>query len=686
MRFTGLFRRANLAPRTVTPIRRRLPLQLETLEERCLLSLFGNPLFPADNPWNQRVDSAPVAANSATLVGSIGASSPLHPDFGTTYAGALNGIPFNVVPGTQPAIHVVIDAYASESDLVPIPIPANAIIEGDPLASAQNTSDRHLLVYDKDHNIVYETFNTHRPSETSDGQWHADSEAVWDLSKDSFRPAGFTSADAAGLPILPGLVRPDEVLDQGAITHALRFTVPHSDNAYIYPASHQAGSNNATYPRMGERFRLKASFDISHFSPANQVILTALKQYGMIVADNGSGWFISGQPSSRWDDNDLHNLTQILGNNFESVDLTPQVSSIAPNSGPPSGGTQVTIGGLNFSGGASRTHVFFGSVDAGAVTVVSDSQIKVTAPAHASGVVDVTIRSGYGTSAISSGDKFTYGQGTPQPGQLQFGSSSYSVNEGAGSVTITVTRTNGNTGPVAVHYATSDGTATAGQDYAAASGSLSFADGQTSATFSVSVIDDKIVESNETVHLTLTSPTGGATLGSPSNVDLTIIDNDTGTPGSLRFSAATYSVNEGGGSAVITVTRVGGSSGSVTVQYATRDGTATAGLDYTATSGTLTFADGETSKTFSIPIIDDTLIEPNETVRLRLFSPTGGATLGTQREAKLVIIDNDGGKQRSGRAQSSSSTSDAAWGDGDWVWQLLAQELAGLESRFSHRS
>src|SRR5207248_1743978 len=200
---------------------------------------------------------------------------------------------------------------------------------------------------DQDHNLLYETFNTHRPSEEPDGHWHADSEAVWDLSKDSFRTPGFTSADAAGLPILPGLVRPDEVLDQGKITHALRFTVSQSQNAYVFPASHEAGSNNVALPRMGERFRLKASVDISGFSLANQVILQALKDYGMIVADNGSSWYLSGEPSTRWNDSDLHALGQLTGNNFEAVDLTPRIVSATYN-GALASGSVVTITGLNF--------------------------------------------------------------------------------------------------------------------------------------------------------------------------------------------------------------------------------------------------------------------------------------------------------------------------------------------------
>ncbi len=383
-------------------------LGLERLEDRMLLTLLGNPLFPADSPWNQKISNAPVAANSDTLVTSIGATSHLHPDFGTTYAGALIGIPYNVVSTSQPKVNVVVDAYAGESDLLPVPIPNGAIIEGDPLPSSQNNSDRHLLVYDKDQNLVYELFNAHRPTETQDHNWHADSEAVWDLSKDSFRTAGFTSADAAGLPILPGLVRPDEVLDQGVINHALRFTVPRSRNSYVFPASHQAGVNDSTLPRMGERFRLKQSFDISGYSATDRVILQTLKDYGMIVADNGSGWYLSGEPSTRWNDDDLHTLTQLLGSNFEAVNLTPIVSGLNQVSGPTTGGTAVTVQGKDFSGAAGQLKVFFGATPAASVSIVSDTTLIATSPAHSAGNVDVTIQTPYGTSTISTSDRFSF--------------------------------------------------------------------------------------------------------------------------------------------------------------------------------------------------------------------------------------------------------------------------------------
>ena len=391
-------------------------LALDPLEARTLLSLQGNVLFPRDNPWNQKINNAPVAANSAALVNSIGPGSPLHPDFGQgLLGGGAIGIPYNVVSGNQAKIPVVLDAYASESDPVDVPIPPDAVIDGDPSPADLNTGDRHLIVYDKDHNVVYELFNVHRPvEEEADHQWHADSEAVWDLSKNSFRTPTFTSADAAGLPILPGLVRPDEVLDQGVINHAIRFTVPKSRNAFVFPASHQAGVNNDALPRMGERFRLKQSFDISGYSVTDRVILQALKDYGMILADNGSSWFISGVPSERWDNDELHAITRIHGSSFEAVDLTPVVSGLDQASGPSAGGTQVMITGLNYSGAVGQLKVFFGTTAATAVTIASDGSVTVTTPARAASMVDVTVQTPYGTSTILAADQFTY-TGTPTP-------------------------------------------------------------------------------------------------------------------------------------------------------------------------------------------------------------------------------------------------------------------------------
>jgi hypothetical protein len=522
--------------------RRPARLLVEVLEARVVPTLLGNQLFPLDNPWNEKISSAPVAANSAQLVANIGATLALHPDFGQvaspSVGAGLNGIPFNVVSAGQATTNIIIDAYASESDLVPVPLPANPVLEGDlDSGPGPQGGDRHLLVYDKDANKLYELGNASRPTENADGRWHADQESVWDLAKDSFRPAGWTSADAAGLPILPGLVRPDEVLDQGVITHALRFTVPVTQTAWIYPASHQAGSTtNVNEPRMGERFRLKASFDLSSFPASDKVILQALKDYGMIVADNGSSWFVTGQPSTRWDDSVLGALKTLHGSDFEAVDLTPKVSSLTPASGSTSGGTVVTITGLNFSGGAGLTKVIFGTVAATSVTVLSDTQIQATAPAHAVGSVAVTVQSGYGTSAAVAAGQFTYNTPVPQPGQLQLSAAAYRTSEAAGSVTFTVTRTNGNSGAVAVNYATSNGSATAGVDYVAASGTLAFADGQTSQTFTVSLLNSGNPDGNETFNLTLSGPAGGATLGAPGTAVVTLIElND-----DVRFVAGLY--------------------------------------------------------------------------------------------------------------------------------------------------
>ena len=384
----------------------------EQFEPRVVPTFWGNQVFPFDNPWNQRIDDAPVAANSSTLINSIGSTKGLKADFGSgQWLGANIGIPYNVVSGNQPKVQVVIDAYEDESDLLPVPIPANAVIEGDPLPGGQNNGDRHLIVYDKDNNVLYELYRAFRPSETADGKWHADAEAYWDLNTNYFRPPTWTSADAAGLPILPGLVRPGEVFDQGVINHAIRFTVPSSMSAYVFPASHHAGSNNPAYPRMGERFRLKKSFDISGFSAANRVILQAMKDYGIIVADNGSGWYVSGLPSSLWNNDDLQKLGQVKGSNFEAVDLRPKVTGLKPNNGPTSGGNGVAITGLNFSGGAGLTRVYFGGSAASRLNILKDGNARVIAPAHAAGTVDVIVVSPYGTSATSAGSKYTYNTG-----------------------------------------------------------------------------------------------------------------------------------------------------------------------------------------------------------------------------------------------------------------------------------
>jgi len=276
-------------------------------------SLHGKQLFPPDNPWNQDISNAPVDPNSVRIIAAIGADDRLHPDFGTVYNGAPNGIPYIVVDGSQPLVPINLTSFASESDHGPYPVPRNAPIEGGPNADG----DRHVLVIDRDNWKLYEMF---RAFPGNDGSWRAASGAVFDLKSNALRPEGWTSTDAAGLPIFPGLVRYDEVFEQREIRHALRFTVKKSRRAYVFPARHYASSEtDANLPPMGMRVRLKAAFDISRYSAANQVILRALKKYGMFVADNGPSWFLSGAPDMRWSNDDLGMLKNIKGYDFVVV-------------------------------------------------------------------------------------------------------------------------------------------------------------------------------------------------------------------------------------------------------------------------------------------------------------------------------------------------------------------------------
>jgi len=273
------------------------------------------------------VDTLPRHPNSDAYIATMGSTRGVHPDFGTVYEGAPIGIPYVTVPGSQPRVPVSFD-YDDESDPGPYPIPADAPIEG----GAQSDGDRHVLVVDRDNCILYELFYAYRQP---NGSWSAGSGAIYDLRSNALRPDGWTSADAAGLPILPGLARFDEV-SAGEIAHALRFTAPQTQDNYVWPARHEASSlTGAQYPPMGLRLRLKAGFDVSSFSPQVQVILTALKRYGMVLADNGSAWYVSGVPDSRWNDDVLvGELSRVKGSDFEAVD----VGSLMVN--PSSGGTQ----------------------------------------------------------------------------------------------------------------------------------------------------------------------------------------------------------------------------------------------------------------------------------------------------------------------------------------------------------
>ena len=271
-------------------------------------------LFPADNAWNTPIDTAAVDPNSAAIITNIGLTTSLHPDFGASFNGGPFGIPYVVVAGTQARVNVTFD-FADESDPGPYPIPPNPPIEPG--------GDAHVLVVDRDAWKLYELYNA---QSLADGTWHAGSGAIFDLSSNTLRPAGWTSADAAGLPILPGLVRFDEV-NAGVIAHALRFTVSRTRKAYVFPARHWASTDTSSLrPPMGMRVRLKAGVDISGYPASAQVILRALKKYGMMVADNGSNWFLSGTADARWNDTEMNTLKALHGSDFEVVRMTGVVT------------------------------------------------------------------------------------------------------------------------------------------------------------------------------------------------------------------------------------------------------------------------------------------------------------------------------------------------------------------------
>jgi hypothetical protein len=304
----------------VTVRRLAVPLALASLLAVLAGVSAGAPLpgaprcsvFPASNPWNQAVDKLPVAAGSDAVISSIGRDRGLHADFGSgLWDGGPIGIPVTVVSGKQKKSRVSFE-YADESDKGPYPIPANVALEG----GRQSDGDRHAIIVDRDSCKLYELYALYPKG----SGWSAGSGAIWSLKSNRLRPSGWTSADAAGLPIFPGLARFDEV-KRGRIDHALRFTVSRTRKAFVWPARHYASSStDASLPPMGLRVRLKASFDTRPFPKQARIVLEAMKRYGMIVADNGSDWYVSGAPDPRWSNDQLHTLGRVTGSNFEVVD------------------------------------------------------------------------------------------------------------------------------------------------------------------------------------------------------------------------------------------------------------------------------------------------------------------------------------------------------------------------------
>ena len=318
-------------------------------------------LFPVDNPWNARVDALPLDPNSADYIAHMEPDTGLHPDFGTVWGNAPIGIPYVVVPGDQPKVPIDF-YYPDESDPGPYPIPPDAPVEG--AGGWLDGGDRHVLVLDPEHQLLYEVYDARKDGD----RWHAGSGAVFDLTSNALRPDGWTSADAAGLPILPGLARYDEVVEEGVIDHALRFTVATTQRAYVYPATHFASDEtDPDLPPMGLRLRLKAGYDISGFPREVRVVLQALKTYGMMVADNGADWYVGGAPDPRWDDEALSAIRAVRGSDFEVVDssyLVPKAFTVSlPESGMAREGDRWTTTGsfIDESGSAWTATADYGA-------------------------------------------------------------------------------------------------------------------------------------------------------------------------------------------------------------------------------------------------------------------------------------------------------------------------------------
>lgn len=510
--------------KTKRPPSRRIILNVEQLEDRDVPSLLGAELFPADYPWNQNIANAPVAANSAAVISKIGATVKVHADWGVAnpanVGDPLYGIPFNVVHGNDPnvtRVNVIIDNYPDESDIIPVPMPANPVIEGDfqsgPNPNTGNRGDSHLIVWDVDNNIAYELFVASRPTENADGKWHAAQESVWHMNANDFRTPSDTSADAAGLSILAGLARPDEALPvaqggQGEIDHAIRFTLPSSMvlNKYIYPASHKVLNNTtANNLPMGSRLRLAntpaVNAKIAAMGPQAQAIAHAMQQYGLVLADVGSSMFITGTSASVnannqttfvWNMNDALGIQNLVAGDFQLVDLTPTVTGLSASSG--AAGSTITVVGQNFSGSAGHLSVLFGNTPSASVTYVDDSHLTVVVP-NGTGTVDVRVQSGvnqvdsnniknpifgYGTSAVVAVDQFTFVAATPiavssvvvngnnsalaGPQRSMVSSIEYQFNQavnlgpGAFSITLNASATGGPAGILpTINYSTSNG-------------------------------------------------------------------------------------------------------------------------------------------------------------------------------------------------------------------------------------
>jgi hypothetical protein len=568
------------------------------LENRLVPTLLGQQIFPSDNAWNQNISNAPVAANSASIIAHIGGSvTRLTPnwyaDKPADGAAPLYGIPFNVVHGNSTGkVSVGIDNFPDESDVQPVPIPPNAVLEGDfengpnPNGGGYNPNQRgdsHLVIWDEDNNVAYELYGVTRPGDPTlfpdnanvehphtDGLWHAVQETVWNMSTDTFRTLGETSADAAGLSILAGLVRPDEGLTvaqggQGVINHALRVTLPFSDinPQYVYPASHMVSTSqaNSNLP-LGSRLRLANTLavnaKINNMPPESQIIANAMQQYGLIVADFGNAMYVSGASASMdannnvgltWNLNDIfasNGLESLNAADFQVVNIKPVVDGLSSSSAAT--GSSISIFGQNFSGAAGRLSVLFGNTPAASVTVLSDSLLTAVVPSG-SGTVDVTVRSGinevdnfsvnpnanvngpvfgYGTSATSAADMFTFAPLTVAGVQINDGSVQRSE---VRSISVTFSKTVGFVG---------------GDAHAAAAFRLTHLTDTTNVSLTSAVTTDQL--GRTVVALTfggsetdpVSAQNGGTASLSDGRYQLTVISANVAGPGGEQLAGGNY--------------------------------------------------------------------------------------------------------------------------------------------------
>ncbi len=384
--------------------------------EMSTAAISGCPMFPADNVWNTPIDTLPVDPNSAAYINSIGYNVGLHPDFGANWDGGPFGIPYTTVPGSQPRVSITF-GYAGESDPGPYPIPTAAPIEGGP----DSDGDRHVLVVDRGNCVLYEMYYAWPHS---NGSWNAGSGAVYTLTSNALRPLGWTSADAAGLPILPGLVRYDEVKAK-AINHAIRFTAQNTRHEYIWPARHYASDNTSpSVPPMGQRFRLKATFPITGYDEDVQVILQAFKTYGLILADNGGNWFISGVPDSNWDDEALDQLKGIRGYNFEAVDESSLMVNINSGQVATAAVTDLRVTQAVTSSGRLTATLRWTPPTSAMTTTIRYSRTLITAGNWASAMVVTNTLPG-GTSILTAG--------VPFPGGIAYFALKFQTDSGAWS-------------------------------------------------------------------------------------------------------------------------------------------------------------------------------------------------------------------------------------------------------------